>query len=217
MVTYIFNGECPSGIKQAFIDTYLPKLELVVETTADYKKSGIYWAERNHASMPIVINWGDGTVEQVDGDVSQKVHEYATVGTFNVVVKNIKSYAASANNSTWYNTTSQNSRTLKEVVAMPDNVTSIGNYAFYNCVTLTSVAISNGMTSIGNYAFSWCRGLMSVMIPNSVTSIGSSVFTYCESLSSVTITGNDMTKSENVKQMMISAGVSSSIDWHIGS
>ena len=70
MATYIFNGECQASIKQAFIDTYLPKLELVVETTADYKKSGIYWAERNHASMPIVIDWGDGTVEQVDGDVS---------------------------------------------------------------------------------------------------------------------------------------------------
>ena len=68
MATYIFNGECPSGIKQAFIDTYLQKLELVVETTADYKKSGIYWAERNHASMPIVIDWGDGTVEQIDGE-----------------------------------------------------------------------------------------------------------------------------------------------------
>ena len=70
MVTYIFNGECQQSIKQAFIDTYLPKLELVVETTADYKKSGIYSAARDDASKPIVIDWGDGTVEHVDGDVS---------------------------------------------------------------------------------------------------------------------------------------------------
>ena len=69
-MTYIFNGECSASIKQAFIDTYLQKLELVVETTADYKKSGIYFAERNNSSMSIVIDWGDGTIERVDGDVS---------------------------------------------------------------------------------------------------------------------------------------------------
>lgn len=77
------------------------KLKLVVETTADYKKSGIYSAQRDDTSKPVVIDWGDGTVEQVNGDVSQKVHEYATIGTFNVVVENIKSYAASAESLAW--------------------------------------------------------------------------------------------------------------------
>ena len=156
MATYIFNGECQSDIKQAFIDAYKPandKLRLVVETTSDYKKSGIYSAKRDDTSKPIVINWGDGTVEQVNGDVSQKVHIYSTVGTFNVVVENIKLYAASANNYTWINTTSQNHNTLKEVVAIPDSVTSIGDEAFYNCGGLTSVTIPNSVTSIGTDAF----------------------------------------------------------------
>lgn len=75
MATYIFNGECPSGMKQAFIDAYkfVPandKLRLVVETTANYNKSGIYSATRDDTSKPVVIDWGDGTVEQVNGDVS---------------------------------------------------------------------------------------------------------------------------------------------------
>ena len=43
MATYIFNGECPSGMKQVFIDAFIPvepndKLRLVVETTSSYKK-----------------------------------------------------------------------------------------------------------------------------------------------------------------------------------
>ena len=71
-----------------------------------YTKTGIYSAERDDAEKPVVIDWGDGTVEEVDGDVSQKVHEYAKAGQYMVVVENIKSYAASANKSTWYNTTS---------------------------------------------------------------------------------------------------------------
>lgn len=80
------------------------KLKLVVETTSDYKKSGIYSAERDDASKPIVIDWGDGTVERVNGDVNQLVHEYTSVGVFNVVVENIKSYAASSDNFSWKNT-----------------------------------------------------------------------------------------------------------------
>ena len=82
------------------------KLRLVIQTTSDYKKSGIYSAARDNASKPVIIDWGDGTVEQVNGDVSQKVHEYASIGTFNVVIENIKSYAASTGDFTWYNTTS---------------------------------------------------------------------------------------------------------------
>jgi len=66
-------------------------------------------------------------------------------------------------------------------------VTSIGNYAFLSCFSLTSVAIPNSVTSIGEYAFYYCAGLTSVTIPNSVVSIGNWAFFDCRSLTSVTI------------------------------
>ena len=66
-------------------------------------------------------------------------------------------------------------------------VTSIGNYAFWNCSVLTSVDIPDSVTSIGNSAFSWCSGLTSVDIPDSVTSIGGFAFRGCSSLTEVTI------------------------------
>ena len=72
-------------------------------------------------------------------------------------------------------------------VTIPNSVTSIGNSAFGNCNGLTSVTIGNYVTSIGNHAFSNCKGLTSVTIPNSVTSIGDSAFAYCSGLTSVTI------------------------------
>ena len=72
------------------------------------------------------------------------------------------------------------------------NVTSIGNGAFANCSSLTSITIPNSVTSIGDGAFSWCSSLTSVTIPNSVTSIGGSAFLFCSSLTSVTI-GNSVT------------------------
>ena len=65
-------------------------------------------------------------------------------------------------------------------------VTSIGDYAFYECTGLTSVTIGNSVTSIGERAFLVCTGLTSVTIPNSVTSIGERAF-YGSGLTSVTI------------------------------
>ena len=66
-------------------------------------------------------------------------------------------------------------------------VTSIGDYAFYDCSSLTSITIPEGVTSIGYYAFSDCISLTSITIPESVTSIGSSTFDGCRSLTSITI------------------------------
>ena len=68
---------------------------------------------------------------------------------------------------------------------IPDSVTSIGNYAFYGCRSLTSIEIPNSVTSIGDEAFYGCRSLTSIEIPNSVTSIGDEAFSDCKSLTSV--------------------------------
>ena len=77
-------------------------------------------------------------------------------------------------------------------VTIPDSVTSIGDAAFSDCTSLTSLTISDSVTSIGKYAFSGCTSLTSITIPDSVTSISYSAFENCTSLSSVTI-GNSVT------------------------
>ena len=77
-------------------------------------------------------------------------------------------------------------------VTIPNSVTSIGEWAFYNCSALTSVTFPNSVTSIGECAFYDCSGLTSVTIPNSVTSIGEWAFYNCSRLTSVTI-GNSLT------------------------
>ncbi len=67
------------------------------------------------------------------------------------------------------------------------SVTSIGDYAFSYCSSLTSITIPNSVTSIGEWAFSDCSSLTSITIPNSVTSIGDYAFSYCIYLTSITI------------------------------
>ena len=70
------------------------------------------------------------------------------------------------------------------VIVFDDNITTIGNYAFSGCSSLTSVTIPS-VTTIGNYAFYGCSSLTSVTIPDSVTTIGYYAFRDCSSLTSV--------------------------------
>ena len=72
-------------------------------------------------------------------------------------------------------------------ITIPNSVMSIGNYAFYCCYSLTSITIPNSVTSIGSDAFCVCSSLTSITIGNSVTSIGDEAFEYCSSLTSITI------------------------------
>ena len=70
---------------------------------------------------------------------------------------------------------------------IPNSVTTIGNYAFVACDSLTCVTIGDSVTTIGEGAFARCTSLTNVTIPDSVTTIGSSAFWVCNSLTSVTI------------------------------
>ncbi len=72
-------------------------------------------------------------------------------------------------------------------ITIPDSVTSIGNSAFEFCTSLTSITIPDSVTSIGDWAFCWCTSLTSITIPDSVTSIGDWAFYWCKSLTTITI------------------------------
>ena len=75
----------------------------------------------------------------------------------------------------WYS----NRESIKSAI-IEDGVTSIGDYAFYNCVNLTSIEIPNGVTSIGDGAFDGCRNLNTITnyatIPQPLDPDGISVF-----------------------------------------
>ena len=73
------------------------------------------------------------------------------------------------------------------VITFDGPVTSIGEFAFGECYSLTSITLPNSIKSIGDAAFNVCSSLSSIAIPNSVTNIGGWVFEGCSSLSSITI------------------------------
>lgn len=70
---------------------------------------------------------------------------------------------------------------------IPGSVTSIGNFAFYECFDLTTITIPEGVTSIGNYAFNGCAYLTAITIPEGVVTIGNYAFERCSRLTTITI------------------------------
>lgn len=90
-------------------------------------------------------------------------------------------YSSYMNSSPW----ADQRATITEVRL--SGVTSIGDYAFCGCSSLTSITIPTSIRSIGEYAFDCCRNLINLTIPQSVTSIARYSFRDCSSLKSVTI------------------------------
>ena len=76
-------------------------------------------------------------------------------------------------------------------VTIPDGVTSIGENAFSDCASLTSITIPDGVTSIGEHAFYNCSSLTSITIPDSVTSIGKYTFWGCRELETIVFKGTE--------------------------
>ena len=87
---------------------------------------------------------------------------------------------------------------FNNTIAIPNSVTTIGQYALYGCESLTSVTIGNSVTTIGDQAFYGCNGLTSITIPNRVSSIGNQAFSYCRGLTSMIVnSGNSIYDSRN--------------------
>lgn len=69
--------------------------------------------------------------------------------------------------------------------AIPEGVTTIAPYTFYNCSNLTNITIPNGTTTLGDRSFYNCSSLTSITLVESITQIGDYVFNGCSSLASV--------------------------------
>ena len=144
----------------------------------------------------VTIDWGDGSATQTLSGTGKKntTHTYTEIGEYTISLNcsgscklglghNSSNYCvmgSSGNNGRVYNN-------MLQRVEIGNGVTSIDNYAFRNCHSLSSIVIPEGITSIGSNAFYYCYSLSSIVIPERVTSIDNYAFRYCYSLSSIVI------------------------------
>ena len=72
-------------------------------------------------------------------------------------------------------------------VYIPDTVTYISSYAFYECKNLTKVDMGNGVEIVSSNAFRYCTSLTEVEMSSNLNDIGYGSFSECSSLEHITI------------------------------
>ena len=85
-------------------------------------------------------------------------------------------------NSPWYD-----DRAYIKSIDVENGVTSIGNYAFYDCIYVESVKLPDTLVKIGEYAFYNLKLLNSIDLPNNIEKIGQAAFIFCKSIESIRI------------------------------
>lgn len=75
-------------------------------------------------------------------------------------------------------------------LVIPNTLDSVGNWAFVNCVGISSVVIPEGILSIGDGSFNTCKNITSVSMPNTLKNIGFASFMACESLQNLIVPDN---------------------------
>ena len=147
----------------------------------------------------VTIDWGDGSPTETlpgTGNVNT-THHYAEIGDYVITLDPAQGctlgLGGSSSSYCVLGSTGNNGRVycnMLQRVEIGDRVTSIGDYAFYDCYSLSAVIIPNSVTNIESGMFSGCYSLPFVTIPDSVTRVSNNIFYGCRALRSITIPDN---------------------------
>lgn len=98
-------------------------------------------------------------------------------------------------------------------ITLPNSIKSIGQGAFYDCDTLKSVTLPTSITKIAEQTFYHCNFLQNVTIPQGVTEIGFGAFAYCPKLtaislpSTLTTIGSDCFRGTGLTSITLTEGI----------
>ncbi len=178
--------------------TYIPtdgKTHAFVRLTVVSGKDVTLYLNKTDTST-LSIDWGDNiTTTHTDSGNFTTSHTYSDYGDYEIKIwissgSGLYDFGNGTTSSVFVGGSQQTQRNTLMYLFIGNNVSSIGNYAFVNCRSLTSINLPANLSSIGSSAFSNCPSLTSVNIPESVSSIGSSAFNSCYSLTSINIPAN---------------------------
>ena len=104
-----------------------------------------------------------------------------------------------------------------KAVTISDGVTSIGEWAFSNCLNLTNVTIPNSVTIIGWGAFWGCSSLTNIAIPSGISMIDKNAFVDCTSLVAFTVDESNPVFSSDTNGVLYNKDKTTLIQYPIGS
>ncbi len=101
-----------------------------------------------------------------------------------------------------------------------ESVININDYAFFNCIAINNIVIHNDLINIGEHAFEECKMIPSLVLPNTTRNIGAYAFYNCNSMAYINIPSgvpaiNDYTffGCASLKEMLLPNSVITVGDW----
>ncbi len=79
-------------------------------------------------------------------------------------------------------------------VTIPDSVTKVGYFTFYDCDSLVEVTFGEGLTSTSYEMFEECDALTTIHFGSTLSELYSRTFAYCDALETVTLPANITSK-----------------------
>ncbi|MDY2755719.1 MAG: leucine-rich repeat domain-containing protein [Candidatus Treponema excrementipullorum] len=166
------------------------ELEDVIKRTESSTVTKIHIAGPSLVSKPNSIN-----------EIAQKLQEIDANGR---PIENGKKYTLDLTAATDVDLSIPNADDIRdnysiEHVLLPEDLTTIGEHAFWGFAALAEITIPPKVTTIGKYAFGGLLGIKEIVIPASVESIGENAFSLCTGLKKITFEPRD-------KNLTIAAG-----------
>ena len=177
----------------------------------------------------VLIDWGDGSSERVAtaGNVS-RAHTYAGVGAYIITLTPdedctwVPNWGGSSSNTFMPGYVASITK-----VEFGDNVSALGDFAFYGASNISSILLPEGITIIPSNFCTYCGSLRHINIPSTVTTIKAQAFNNCASLTQIdlpeeltTVEANAFTLCHSLEKVIVPATCvninSSSSPWLTG-
>ena len=153
----------------------------------------------------VTVDWGDNTTADTVTGTSLTTrksvsHTYASAGDYMISIGitsgSFTFYCTSAYTILRKGTSANVNRVYTncvKAVRLGNGITSIGQYAFYYCASLTSITIPKTVTDLSNGVFEYCFNLDSITIPKGITIINTNAFYYCYTLTHISLPSSTTT------------------------
>ncbi len=123
-----------------------------------------------------IVSGGSATITRYNGEAEEWL-----------VPDSLDGYSVSAIVDSNYEATFMTNPQMVKKVVIPNNVTSVGSNAFFECRNLEEITLSDNLTKINHGTFAFCEKLTEISIPVGVTTIEHSAFLCCSDLSKINI------------------------------
>ena len=183
--------------------------EIVYPTTYTVTGSGYYTikAVGTGQNEIIVIDWGDGTINQYDNDSLRPYsHSYSSNGTYTItvltngtklsissdqIIDPVKATSVVLGTDVWYFGELNSDRTTLTSIEFKNPDARINEdspyQSFMGHTALVNVILPARLSTIGHDTFNGATALPEITIPATVTSIATKAFKDCTSLAEVTV------------------------------